>query len=202
MAKFSLFWFDRPAPTKCIYCRRPLTSSRYGSQCSWKCYNAYHLRRKRFPKVPCAGCGELMAEHHSHKYCRPDCKRLNVVGRVPITEAVRRRVFKKSDGMCVYCGERAEHIEHVHPYAHGGTNDERNLVAACVTCNYVAADRVFDTFESKRAFILAQRNIRLTKPANDEPARPAWHARVYGGMRNKGYSYLMVDPGISPQSCA
>ncbi len=40
---------------------------------------------------------------------------------------------------CVYCGSTAEakelHIDHLYPKALGGTDDEDNLVTACIDCN-------------------------------------------------------------------
>lgn len=52
----------------------------------------------------------------------------------------REDAFRKSGGMCWYCGERpAEHIEHRTPDARGGASDLANLVGACRRCNYAKA---------------------------------------------------------------
>ena len=44
-------------------------------------------------------------------------------------------LFNKYNGRCVYCGAKAEEIEHIISKANGGTNSPRNLVIACKKCN-------------------------------------------------------------------
>jgi len=44
-------------------------------------------------------------------------------------------LFKKCNGRCVYCGNKAEEIEHIIPKSKGGTNSPYNLVIACKKCN-------------------------------------------------------------------
>ena len=48
---------------------------------------------------------------------------------------LRSFVFSHSDGKCVYCGAKAEEIDHVVPRSNGGTNSTYNLVASCRSCN-------------------------------------------------------------------
>ncbi|MEU6633832.1 HNH endonuclease [Streptomyces parvus] len=36
---------------------------------------------------------------------------------------------------CAYCGESAEHLDHVMPLSRGGTDTEDNMVPACAKCN-------------------------------------------------------------------
>lgn len=36
---------------------------------------------------------------------------------------------------CVYCGEPADHRDHVIPRSRGGHAEEGNIVPACHTCN-------------------------------------------------------------------
>ena len=48
---------------------------------------------------------------------------------------LRSFLFKKHDGRCAYCGDKAEEIEHVIPKSKGGTNSSHNLVIACKKCN-------------------------------------------------------------------
>jgi 5-methylcytosine-specific restriction endonuclease McrA len=46
---------------------------------------------------------------------------------------------------CRYCGRKAPevelHVDHVDPVSRGGSDDESNLVAACVDCNLGKSDR-------------------------------------------------------------
>ena len=48
---------------------------------------------------------------------------------------LRSFIFSHSDGKCVYCGAKADEIDHVIPRSNGGTNSTYNLVAACRSCN-------------------------------------------------------------------
>ena len=73
---------------------------------------------------------------------------------------LRLRVFEKSQGMCVYCGGTAEHIEHVVPWSFCRKSEERNLVASCQLCNLLAHDRMFSSFQAKKLYILMQRAKR------------------------------------------
>lgn len=60
--------------------------------------------------------------------------------RVPIPTELRADVWDDSGGACFHCGEalhpfRNFHVDHVLPVIAGGTNDRKNLVASCKTCN-------------------------------------------------------------------
>ena len=59
--------------------------------------------------------------------------------------------------ICQYCGEDAEHVDHIIPWRYGGRDELGNLVAACAMCNHIAGGKVFDTFDEKRAYILSRR---------------------------------------------
>ena len=48
---------------------------------------------------------------------------------------LRSFIFSRSGGKCVYCGAKAEEIDHVIPRSSGGTNSTYNLVASCRACN-------------------------------------------------------------------
>lgn len=48
---------------------------------------------------------------------------------------LRSFIFSRSDGKCVYCGAKAEEIDHVIARSKGGTNSTYNLVASCRSCN-------------------------------------------------------------------
>jgi 5-methylcytosine-specific restriction endonuclease McrA len=48
-------------------------------------------------------------------------------------------VLQRDGFCCVYCGRKAPdvqlHVDHVVPVSGGGSNDLKNLVAACAECN-------------------------------------------------------------------
>lgn len=59
--------------------------------------------------------------------------------RVPLTRAA---LMRRDNFRCVYCGRRAETIDHVHPRSRGGQHVWENCVASCGPCNHRKADRL------------------------------------------------------------
>jgi hypothetical protein len=59
--------------------------------------------------------------------------------RQQIGKRLRFAVFARDGFTCRYCGRQSDqvtlHVDHVIPVCQGGTNDEANLVTACVDCN-------------------------------------------------------------------
>lgn len=77
-------------------------------------------------------------------------------------------ILEKYHYGCQYCGEAGSGVDHIIPYSylngHGGTD---NLVSACQSCNSIAGDKVFESFQEKRAYILARRaELKKDKPKN------------------------------------
>lgn len=59
-------------------------------------------------------------------------------GRVPLT---RSALMHRDAHRCVYCGTRAETIDHVVPRSRGGPHSWENCVACCTHCNHRKADK-------------------------------------------------------------
>lgn len=60
--------------------------------------------------------------------------------------------------MCYYCHEEAATtLDHVVPLSFAADHEIDNLRPACALCNAIAGDRVFQTEDEKRWYILAQR---------------------------------------------
>lgn len=59
----------------------------------------------------------------------------------------RARIMRRDNGTCVYCGGEATEIDHVVASAHGGSDRDDNLVAACHLCN--EAKRKHEVAESR-----------------------------------------------------
>lgn len=59
---------------------------------------------------------------------------------------IRRRVFKRDDYTCRYCGDRGGRLEcdHVVPVSRGGGNGDDNLVTSCFKCNRSKRSRLVE----------------------------------------------------------
>ncbi len=59
--------------------------------------------------------------------------------RIRFGPEVRKELYRRQQGRCVYCGSRQRmdlmDIDHRTPLARGGSNDRRNLQLLCRTCN-------------------------------------------------------------------
>jgi CRISPR/Cas system Type II protein with McrA/HNH and RuvC-like nuclease domain len=54
----------------------------------------------------------------------------------------RRRLFKRDDYSCLYCGSNKNlTIDHVVPKSKGGTNEWKNLATCCHRCNTLKGDK-------------------------------------------------------------
>jgi 5-methylcytosine-specific restriction endonuclease McrA len=75
----------------------------------------------------------------------PTVVRLSQYVRVPYRREVpltRRAVLDRDAHACVYCGLRADTIDHVRPRSRGGPHIWTNVVAACARCNHRKGDRL------------------------------------------------------------
>src|SRR5216684_684991 len=64
----------------------------------------------------------------------------------------RRKSVKGKYGVCAYCGGRAGTVDHVEPFSYLYNNSDSNCVPACLECNSLATDKLFDSFETKRLY--------------------------------------------------
>jgi 5-methylcytosine-specific restriction endonuclease McrA len=90
-----------------------------------------------------AGEGLMRSERHSIQV--PTVVRLSRYVRVPYRREVpltRRAVLDRDRHACVYCGSRADTIDHVRPRSRGGEHSWVNVVAACARCNHRKGDRL------------------------------------------------------------
>lgn len=75
----------------------------------------------------------------------PTVVRLSRFVRVPYRREVpltRRAVLERDLHACVYCGNKADTIDHVRPRSRGGAHIWTNVVAACARCNHRKGDRL------------------------------------------------------------
>ena len=106
---------------------------------------------------------------------------------------LRSFIFSRSDGKCVYCGAKADEIDHVVPRSNGGTNSTYNLVASCRSCNEKKSNLTLKAFgklmckdyshlEPKKlpkdaAIVQSARNYmirEITKLVSDTTTHDAW----------------------------
>ena len=90
-----------------------------------------------------AGTAVLHSEHQV--VVAPSVVRLSRYVRVPYRRAVplsRRAVMARDRHLCVYCGTRADTLDHVLPRSRGGRHEWTNVVAACAACNHRKGDRL------------------------------------------------------------
>lgn len=98
---------------------------------------------------------------------------------VPVRRAVpptRRTVLQRDRGLCAYCGEPADTVDHVVPRSRGGRHEWTNVVAACRRCNHRKADRLLAEIGWQLAFVphAPRGAAALTSVAGH--AEPAWSA--------------------------
>jgi 5-methylcytosine-specific restriction endonuclease McrA len=92
-----------------------------------------------------AGDGYLHSAHEAVPI--PSVVRLSRYVRVPYRRDVpmtRRAVLDRDGHRCVYCGNRADTIDHVRPRSRGGQHVWTNVVAACARCNHRKGDRLLN----------------------------------------------------------
>jgi 5-methylcytosine-specific restriction endonuclease McrA len=122
----------------------------------------------------------------------PTVVRLSHYVRVPYRREVpltRRAVLDRDGQLCVYCGIRADTIDHVRPRSRGGQHIWTNVVAACARCNHRKGDR-----------LLSELGWHLSAPPAQPPATVAvvmgWAKRDPVWQRYLGWP--ITDEAIAP----
>jgi len=76
-----------------------------------------------------------------------------VTTRKSLSKKQRFEIFKRDLFTCQYCGSQPPNtvlvIDHIHPVADGGDNDEMNLITSCVACNQGKGARVLGDVHPK-----------------------------------------------------
>jgi len=129
-----------------------------------------------FPKAAGSAQLDIARKAPSASRIRPGCSSRQWQqangGRSAMSE--RSQTYKKWWGQlvemyghhCYYCREEiATTIDHIVPYSWDGDNQLDNLVPACMLCNCIASNKMFDTLEQKRQYIMAQRKGRTSQRA-------------------------------------
>ncbi|MUT22325.1 HNH endonuclease [Mesorhizobium loti] len=111
---------------------------------------------------------------------------------------VRRKLYMRQDGKCFYChrdlttkktGELALTIEHRKAKMKGGTDDLKNLVAACWHCNHHRGEQMNATKQRKEAKALSRQRRMLARDCRskaDSQADGKAHEQLAGKVEGNG----------------
>lgn len=89
----------------------------------------------------CTVCGALSDEPRC-----PDHRGTQRNGSTRAWRKVRAEVLKRDHYRCFYCGDPATTADHLLPVSRGGTDDPKNLVAACSNCNGTKGEMTAEEF--------------------------------------------------------
>jgi hypothetical protein len=71
-----------------------------------------------------------------------------------------RKVRRIRGDACLYCGGVADSIDHVLPWSFRPDNATNNLVPACMECNGIASNLIFQTLDQKVRYVVRERQRR------------------------------------------
>ena len=92
------------------------------------------------------------------------------MGRKAISKQLRLKLKEKYNGKCGYCEIQLKdkfHIDHIKPHFNGGSCDEDNLMAVCVSCNLQKGGRSLECFRD----LVEDKPNQLKLVANYEVAK-------------------------------
>ena len=73
----------------------------------------------------------------------------------------RQSLHELTDHCCVYCGQRSESIDHMHPRSRGGASVTENCVPACLPCNGQKGDTEIFVWYRSQSFYDPRRAMAL-----------------------------------------
>ena len=84
--------------------------------------------------------------------------------REPYKKGDRRRVYKRDNYICQYCGNLCSEsdisIDHIIPASMGGSSRMDNLITCCLLCNRIKNGKVFNSIEEIKEYIRNAREKR------------------------------------------
>lgn len=78
-------------------------------------------------------------------------------------EYLRREILSRDDGLCLYCGAIASHVDHITPVTKGGLHALNNLASACEHCNKSKNNSDLFTWYPKQPYSTSERLDRIKK---------------------------------------
>lgn len=77
-----------------------------------------------------------------------------------VSRSLRFKILMRDRFTCRYCGRSAPavvlQVDHVHPVSRGGTDDPKNLVAACIECNVSKSGKLLPPASPPVGLIMSQ----------------------------------------------
>ncbi len=138
-------------------------------------------------KATVVEAGEALLRSERLVVVAPAVVRLTHFVRVPYRRTpplTRRAVLERDEHRCVYCGARADSVDHVIPRSRGGAHAWGNVVAACFRCNHKKGSRLL----AELGWVLAVR-----------PAPPPAKVALLVGVRTRHPAW---EPYLSPAAAA
>lgn len=77
-----------------------------------------------------------------------------------IAVSVKRAVYERDRGRCVFCGRQGDPVAHYVPRSHGGLGIEENIITACCRCHML----MDGTTERKRMLKRAREHLDIFYP--------------------------------------
>lgn len=110
---------------------------------------------------------------------RRPARRRSSPARRPIPAKTRQQIYARDGHTCLYCGRRRGsaillHLDHLYPYALGGTDDPENLVTACADCNLTKGVTVFRTDRDLARFAAQRQAWAADLARRDRRLLPGW----------------------------
>lgn len=97
------------------------------------------------------------------------------------------RIWAKSGGLCWYCGQPAQQVDHVYPRDLGGGNEIDNLVPVCTWCNKSKRATPLEIWRNKMA-------LKMGLAFTDEQRR-YWADQL---PQDKPYVFWFERQGLQP----
>lgn len=82
-----------------------------------------------------------------------------------IRKEKRLAIYIRDGLACCYCRSAVDEgtkltLDHLKPHSRGGTNEPKNLVTSCLSCNSARQDKPVEKFAPKRVLTLIQKTIQ------------------------------------------
>lgn len=119
--------------------------------------------------------------------------------RIALSKQSRFRIFTRDGFRCRYCGRSSEEttleVDHIIPVAKGGTNDDANLITACIDCNRGKSDKQIGAFAPTEG-----ERLRIAQDVNEQISsakKAAEAAQAREQLRQSVVNYFCASRGTT-----